>query len=195
MSHDNARQTIRHITSRLLRAPWLRSCSIACFMSSSCVADVLPTLSCVPGSTTPCYSGPPDTEGVGICSAGVKTCDSDGTSYGPCEGEVLPAPEENCATPADDDCDGKTQCPEPCTWTQWYDKDDPASSGDFEERASEMPPVCANPLFVECKTVEGKTLTETGEVVTCTPTDGFLCLNANQPDGTCLDYMVRFCCP
>lgn len=60
---------------------------------------------CVPGTTQTCYSGPPATSGVGVCKAGVETCNAQGTAYGPCVGEVVPAP-ENCATDSDDDCDG-----------------------------------------------------------------------------------------
>ncbi|WP_437674630.1 MopE-related protein [Sorangium sp. So ce131] len=60
---------------------------------------------CLPGEVVPCYSGPPDTAGVGLCAAGTATCNALGTALGPCEGEVLPAA-ETCATPVDDDCDG-----------------------------------------------------------------------------------------
>lgn len=66
---------------------------------------------CVPGSTSSCYSGPAGTEGVGACVAGTMTCNSLGTGYGPCMGEVTPEPEV-CATPVDEDCDGITApCP------------------------------------------------------------------------------------
>jgi hypothetical protein len=61
---------------------------------------------CTPGETASCYSGLPATEGVGLCKAGTKTCANDGSGFGPCVGEVLPQP-ENCATPEDEDCDGK----------------------------------------------------------------------------------------
>lgn len=44
--------------------------------------------------TRRCYDGSPETEGVGQCRAGVRTC-VDG-SYGPCEGQVLPAEFETC---------------------------------------------------------------------------------------------------
>ncbi|MEZ4307116.1 MAG: MopE-related protein [Polyangiaceae bacterium] len=60
---------------------------------------------CVPGAPSACYSGPAGTEGVGECHAGTQTCNDEGTGYGPCTGEVTPAPEA-CATAADDDCDG-----------------------------------------------------------------------------------------
>ena len=60
---------------------------------------------CAPGATASCYSGPAGTPNVGACHAGTKTCDAQGTGYGPCVGEVTPAA-ETCATAVDDDCDG-----------------------------------------------------------------------------------------
>jgi hypothetical protein len=62
-------------------------------------------LLCAPGATQPCYDGPPGTEGVGLCAAGMQTCAADGASWGVCAGEILPKPED-CATPFDEDCDG-----------------------------------------------------------------------------------------
>ena len=62
---------------------------------------------CVPDSTATCYTGPPNTQGVGICLPGTKQCNSLGTAYGACVGEVLPAA-ETCNTPVDDDCNGQT---------------------------------------------------------------------------------------
>src|SRR4030095_2314930 len=44
---------------------------------------------CVPGTTMPCYSGPPRTEGVGICRSGDVICQPNG-EFGPCIGEVVP---------------------------------------------------------------------------------------------------------
>lgn len=60
---------------------------------------------CVPGATMACYSGPGGTQDVGLCHAGVQTCNELGTGYGPCVGEVVPG-SETCATASDDDCDG-----------------------------------------------------------------------------------------
>ena len=60
---------------------------------------------CTPGSTQACYTGPAVTKDVGLCKSGTQTCAADGSGFGACEGEVLPAPED-CATPDDDDCDG-----------------------------------------------------------------------------------------
>ena len=60
---------------------------------------------CVPASVAPCYGGSPGTEGHGLCQAGSKACNAEGTAYGPCLGEVTPKPED-CASPVDEDCDG-----------------------------------------------------------------------------------------
>jgi hypothetical protein len=65
-----------------------------------------PDCACAPGVVVHCYSGPPGTEGVGICHGGKQTCNALGTGYGPCMGEVLPQP-ETCLTPVDDNCDGE----------------------------------------------------------------------------------------
>ena len=68
-------------------------------------------LACEPGVTASCYAGPAGTEGVGACAAGMHKCKPDGSGFGACEGEVLPATED-CATPEDDDCDGVANQPE-----------------------------------------------------------------------------------
>jgi hypothetical protein len=62
---------------------------------------------CAPGSTSPCYTGPAGTAGIGACHGGTHTCSGDGTAYGPCEGEVVPTA-ESCLSAPDDDCDGQT---------------------------------------------------------------------------------------
>ncbi|APR77107.1 Hypothetical protein A7982_02454 [Minicystis rosea] len=61
---------------------------------------------CEPGTTRACYTGPASTKDVGLCKSGTETCAADGSGYGACEGEVLPAPAEDCSTPEDDDCNG-----------------------------------------------------------------------------------------
>ena len=62
-------------------------------------------LVCVPNSPVSCYTGPANTAGVGLCLAGSAMCNDQGTALGPCMGEVLPAA-ENCATMADENCNG-----------------------------------------------------------------------------------------
>lgn len=61
--------------------------------------------SCVPGTVSACYSGPPGTLDVGACKAGTHTCKPDGAGYTPCEGEIIPVV-ETCDTPIDDNCNG-----------------------------------------------------------------------------------------
>ncbi len=60
---------------------------------------------CPPGEEWVCYSGPAETDMVGACVRGVKTCAADGMSYGPCVGEVTPVAEV-CGDGEDNDCDG-----------------------------------------------------------------------------------------
>ena len=54
--------------------------------------------------TRPCFDGPEDAPGRGLCAEGVATCI--GGAWSPCEGQVLPM-EEACNA-VDDDCDGLT---------------------------------------------------------------------------------------
>ncbi|MBP5202640.1 choice-of-anchor L domain-containing protein [bacterium] len=64
---------------------------------------------CTPGEIQKCpYHAYPETEGVGPCKAGTKTCKADGT-WGVCEGEVTPVNEignKLCADGIDNDCNG-----------------------------------------------------------------------------------------
>ncbi|WP_438036917.1 hypothetical protein [Sorangium sp. So ce204] len=74
------------------------------------------TAVCEPGSHLSCYSGLPGTQGVGLCTAGVQTCLPDGSGHGPCTGEITPSAED-CASEADEDCDGTGQCSLPPLWS------------------------------------------------------------------------------
>jgi hypothetical protein len=82
------------------------ACGNAC-SSGSCSAGQCVSVLCTPGEKQACYTGPTGTENVGICTGGQRTCDASGTSFGSCEGEVLPAPADDCTTADDDDCTGK----------------------------------------------------------------------------------------
>jgi len=56
-----------------------------------------------------CYTGPPGTEGVGICVGGMTGCDNGGNFFN-CTGEITPQP-ENCTDPTQDlNCDGYVGC-------------------------------------------------------------------------------------
>jgi Mucin-2 protein WxxW repeating region len=85
------------------------------------------------------------------------------------------------------------ECP---IWTPWLNRDLPSGAGDFETRVdfgSQVP--CSNPLAIQCQTIAGVDWTLAGEVYSCTPSVGGFCRNNEQPDGTCMDYQVRFLCP
>jgi hypothetical protein len=84
-------------------------------MLGSCMGEVLPAASETcngiddncngmtdEGLSSPCYSGPAGTQGIGRCQAGMRTC-SAGMMTG-CVGEVVPSM-ESC-NGADDDCNG-----------------------------------------------------------------------------------------
>jgi hypothetical protein len=62
---------------------------------------------CDAGTVRNCYSGAPETLGVGACRAGEQACVADGSDWGPCEGEVKPAAAESCGTGVDATCDGQ----------------------------------------------------------------------------------------
>ena len=80
-------------------------------------------MACTPNTSEPCYTGPSGTEEVGSCSAGARTCLEDGSGYGECAGEVLPA-SETCNTPEDDDCDGETnEEGAGCPWSKRFGDD------------------------------------------------------------------------
>ncbi len=70
--------------------------------------DVGGGCACLPGETRDCYTGPDRTADVGACRMGTQACLEDGSTFGPCAGEVVPAGEV-CATRDQDlDCDGDT---------------------------------------------------------------------------------------
>ena len=61
---------------------------------------------CTPGEQQPCYSGMMGTQDVGVCKAGLQTCNPQGTDFGACVGEVLPGPVDLCGNGLDDNCNG-----------------------------------------------------------------------------------------
>jgi hypothetical protein len=84
------------------------------------------------------------------------------------------------------------------TWTAWLERDNPFGAGDYETRADFFAAglACAQPLAVRCQTTAGVDWSATGQVYTCSPTVGGVCVNALQPAGqSCLDYRVQFLCP
>ncbi|XP_078681175.1 cartilage intermediate layer protein 2-like [Branchiostoma floridae x Branchiostoma belcheri] len=89
-----------------------------------------------------------------------------------------------------------------CTsWTRWINRDRPGGSGDYED----LPTIqdwypdavpCSVPSAIQGRTVGTHIeASQTGEVLAVyTATYGLVCVNAEQSDGSCLDYEVRFCC-
>lgn len=60
---------------------------------------------CTPNVSEACpYNGKAGTEGHGVCVAGRKICNPEGTAFGPCEGEVVDTTEV-CGDGLDQDCD------------------------------------------------------------------------------------------
>ncbi|MCC6271776.1 MAG: hypothetical protein IT190_10900, partial [Microbacteriaceae bacterium] len=65
--------------------------------------------SCKPGEFVSCYEGNPAelTTAAGICVAGARSCNADGASFGPCNGQILPKAETCDPAGVDEDCDGQ----------------------------------------------------------------------------------------
>ncbi|HYI01281.1 choice-of-anchor A family protein [Hyalangium sp.] len=105
---------------------------------------------------------------------------------GNAEGHVNPLQDHNLCQP-----------PPTGTWTEWLNRDYPSGNGDYEDLVN-FPYACNGntPIGIECATLEGVDWTQTGQVYSCSPTLGGICVNAEQTDGReCLNYHVRFLCP
>ncbi|CAH1247321.1 VWA2 [Branchiostoma lanceolatum] len=87
------------------------------------------------------------------------------------------------------------------TWTQWFDRDNPSVTGDWETLTSlrkENPGrICFNPSAVHARVISTQVEASlAGEVLFRYDTaSGFVCRKIDQDDNTCLEYEVRFCCP
>jgi hypothetical protein len=76
---------------------------IAVALLVAACGDDAPSGPCTDGETRACYSGPPGSEGVGTCAAGIETC-AGGEFSGICVGDVTPFV-DNCDG-IDNDCNG-----------------------------------------------------------------------------------------
>ncbi|XP_078146134.1 uncharacterized protein LOC139927897 isoform X2 [Centroberyx gerrardi] len=83
-------------------------------------------------------------------------------------------------------------------WTDWFDRDDPSGTGDWETLSSlrsENPgKICSNPVQIDVRTTTGLSVAATGNVVSADVTTGFVCKNKEQTTTRCHDYRVRFSC-
>lgn len=87
--------------------------------------------------------------------------------------------------------------PKQTVWTSWLNADLPSGVGDFETLSyfAQKGLTCPHPLAIDCRTVDGTDFVAAGQVYSCTPAQGGVCLNSQQPpDQDCKDYEVRFLC-
>ncbi|XP_063758628.1 uncharacterized protein LOC134877157 [Eleginops maclovinus] len=88
----------------------------------------------------------------------------------------------------------------PECWTDWFDRDNPSGSGDWEILShlyKENPgKICSKPQDIETTTLSGLSVAAAGEVIFKNDvTSGFICRNNDQPNKKmCSDYRVRFSC-
>ncbi|KAI8504762.1 hypothetical protein Bbelb_178800 [Branchiostoma belcheri] len=101
------------------------------------------------------------------------------------------------------DCEGCVDYRKPVkcdSWTKWLNVDNPGTTGDWESLHSirrNLPgQVCDTPTAIDARVVgTGQDAWSTGEnFAYFDATAGFVCRKVDQPDNTCLDYEVRFCC-
>ncbi|XP_078670967.1 uncharacterized protein LOC144911067 isoform X2 [Branchiostoma floridae x Branchiostoma belcheri] len=87
------------------------------------------------------------------------------------------------------------------SWTDWFNRDQPSGTQDNEMltnlRQSYPGQICATPTAVHARvTSTQQEASLAGQHIHAyDTTTGFVCRNADQTDGVCLDYEVRFCCP
>jgi hypothetical protein len=122
-------------------------CGNVCGDGEQCVQRACVVGECAVGQTESCYTGDPETMGVGVCAPGHRTCTSAAT-WGMCVGEVTPGQEvcgngvdENCSGAADEDVDfdedGYTTCQGDCN-----DSNDLINPGAFESNGNTVDDDC-----------------------------------------------------
>ncbi len=137
------------------------------------------------------------TEDVNLAMASLFECESRTPEQCYPKGEVLlEALQRRDAIPiGKEDLDLETPNVDTTTqlfWTQWYDRDDPSGTGDWEPIWLE-PSACVAPTGVVCLTTSWAPYWSTGDAVHC-GLDGVWCENSAQWDWACDDYMVSYLC-
>lgn len=102
---------------------------------------------CETGHTRPCYTGPFDTENVGICEAGTERCIG-GSWTGECRLQSLPEDAEICGNELDDDCNGTID-----------DGCEPADAGMADAGDTGSAPTAGGDTERGCQTVSGPPVT------------------------------------
>jgi hypothetical protein len=134
---------------------------------------------CEPGEQISCYTGfPASTEGVGICKAGLRTCNDQGTGFGACEGQVIPQ-QEICGSGQDENCNGEVDENPDLDGDGWG-----VCDGDCCDQVS---PQCSNPHLVNPGAFEvpGNNVDDDcdGQIDNPVPLcDGNLATNSNAAD-------------
>lgn len=84
-------------------------------------------------------------------------------------------------------------------WTDWLDSDKPTLTGDWEILAHFGPEaLCEYPVDIEAKITDDELYhpldTTPDTLIVFDASKGLICRNADQLDGECSDYKVRFMC-
>jgi hypothetical protein len=84
------------------------------------------------------------------------------------------------------------------TWTEWFNRDNPALSGDWETLQHFIPEgkVCNNPTGIQAMArTDGSTENIHFNLNAADDHYGFWCINEEQPNGErCANFYARFCC-
>uniref|UniRef100_A0AAQ4RQS1 VWFD domain-containing protein n=1 Tax=Gasterosteus aculeatus aculeatus TaxID=481459 RepID=A0AAQ4RQS1_GASAC len=88
-----------------------------------------------------------------------------------------------------------------CKWTDWKNNHYPGEDGDDRESIEKITDpdlsVCSKPLEIECRATQypDTPLKDLDNNVTCSPSDGLICLGKKQPiPHRCNDYEIRLRC-
>lgn len=160
---------------------------LLCLAGSACGAKVVVdapfegeggggAVSCTPGEQEPCFDGPPEKLGVGVCKSGVRACTDSGT-FGECNGDVTPQ-KDTCGNGLDEDCNGvpddDPSCMVPCL-----------GCAEFVSEPTPSLPLCEGESQIVHKNLIGCICSGTC-AVSCTAN---FCVGS-APSDTCLDCVV-----